>query len=270
VGWLWNRYDDERRAWVRVFETPLLDGGGQRNAYVHGSGPKPGPDGRFHLLWVWRETPDHATNNSLSYARTVGNDLNQWESAAGVPVEPPFTIENRELLVDGSPPGGGLSNVLHGMNWDSKLRVVVSFHKFDEEGKSQIYNARFLDDAWHVAQATNWDFVWGDAYKGRGALGINDHLRLSPVEAGGNGELTQYAWNRDDGGALIILDEESLSPIRVEDPPPAPEWRQAITKLESDFQVKPIPDLRRRIAPSRMTPGSSREIGFRWSLRQKE
>jgi len=246
---LLNRYDEERRAWVRVFETPLLDGAGQRNAYVHGSGPRPGPDGRFHLLWVWRETPDHATNNSLSYARTVGNDLHQWESAAGVPVEPPFTIENRELLVDGSPPGGGLSNGLFRMNWDSKQRLVVSFHKFDKEGVSQIYNARFVDDTWHVVQATNWDFVWGEAYKGRGAIGIYDDLRMNSVQPGDTGELTQYVWNRDDGGSLIVLDEESLSPIRIEAPRPAPEWRRAITQPESDFQVKPIPDLRRSGGP---------------------
>jgi hypothetical protein len=138
------RYDDVSRQWSRVLNTPLIDGQGERSAYIYGNGlPMPGPDGRWHLLWVWRETPDHATNNSLSYARTVGNDLTQWESAAGVPVTPPFTIENTELVVDGAPPGGGLSNPLNALNWDSKNRVVISYHRFDENGASQIYNARF-------------------------------------------------------------------------------------------------------------------------------
>jgi hypothetical protein len=247
---LLNRYDDESRDWVREFETPLLDGGGERNAYVHGpGGPMPGPDGRFHLLWVWRETPDHETNHSLSYARTVGNDLHQWESAAGVSVTPPFKVDDSELVVDGTPPGGGLSNVLFRMNWDSKQRVVLSFHKFDEEGTSQIYNARLIDDAWHIVQSTRWDFVWGETYKGRGALGIGEYVRMDSVDPRGNGELTQYVWNRDDGGALIVLDEETLSPIRVEDPQPAPEWRRALTKPESDFQVEPIPELRRSGGP---------------------
>ena len=56
-------------------------------------------------------------------------------------------------------------------------------------------------------------------------------------------------WNRDDGGTLIVLDEETLAPIRVEEPQPDPEWRRAITKPESDFQVKPIPSLRRTGGP---------------------
>ena len=248
-----NRYDEERRDWVREFETPLIDGAGERNAYVYGpGGPIPGPDGRFHLLWVWRETPDHATNHSLSYARTVGNDLHRWESAAGVPVTPPFTIENRELLVDGTPPGGGMSNVLRRMAWDSKQRLVVSFHKFDEQGVSQIYNARLMDDAWHIVQATRWDLVWGEAYKGAGALGVDDYLRMDSVQPGEKGELTQKVWSRDDGAAVIVLDEETLSPIRLEDPQPDPEWRRTITRPESDFQVEPIAELQRSGGPMRV------------------
>jgi hypothetical protein len=51
-------------------------GYGKRNAYMYGTGgPIHGPEGRFHLLWVWRETGDHETNHSLSCARTVDNDL---------------------------------------------------------------------------------------------------------------------------------------------------------------------------------------------------
>lgn len=243
---LLNRYDDARRVWVREFETPLLDGRGERSAYIHGSGgPMPGPDGRFHLLWVWRETPDHASNHSLSYARTVGDDLSQWESAAGVPVAPPFTIDNRELLVDDTPPGEGISNSLFRMNWDSKQRVVVSFHKFDENGVSQIYNARLINGEWRAVAATRWDFVWGDTYRGYGALGISDYLRINSIHPSGNGELTQDLWNRDDGGKLIVIDEESLSPIRAEDPRPTPEWRRVIMEPESTFQIKPIPELRR-------------------------
>jgi hypothetical protein len=247
---LLNRYDDESRAWVREYESPLLDGQGARSAYVHGpGGPIPGPDGRFHLLWVWRETSDHATNHSLSYARTIGNDLHQWESAAGVPVSPPFGLNQRQLLVDGTPPGGGLSNVFQELAWDSKQRVVVSFHKFDAGGASQIYNARFSDGEWQTAQATQWNFIWGRAYSGQGAIGPNDYLRMERVRPIGNGELAQKVWNRDDGESLIILDEQTLTPLRVEQPPSDPAWRQAITMPESDFKVVPIPDLRRSGGP---------------------
>lgn len=243
---LLNRYDEARDTWVREFETPLLDGQGERNAYVYGAGgPLPGPDGRFHLLWVWRETPDHATNHSLSYARTVGDDLHQWESAAGVAVEPPFNIENRELLVDGTPPEGGLSNVFRSLSWDSQQDVVVSYHKFDDEGFSQIYNARMLDGEWHIVQATRWTLIWGDAYRGTGAIGPHEHLQMQPVKPGEAGQLTQWVWNRDAGASQLVLDEATLAPIRVEAPPAEPDWRRRLIQPESDFQVAPIPDLRR-------------------------
>ncbi len=243
---LLNRYDADRRRWARVFDTPLLDGRGEMSAYVHGpGGPVPGPDGRWHLLWVWRNTPCHSTNHSLSYARTVGKDLNRWETVGGIPVSPPFTIEHRELLVDGAPPGGGLSNVLFTMNWDSQQRVVVSFHRFDEAGASQIYNARSVDGTWRTVPASQWEFVWGDEYKGTGALNIGGAVRMERVAPTGDGELTQYIWNREVGGTLVVLDEESLAVLREERPRPTPEWRQAATRPESDFLVEPIPDLRR-------------------------
>jgi alpha-L-rhamnosidase len=62
-----------------LFDGPLLDGEGERSAYS--SGPQRGPDGRFHLLWMWRETPDAMTNHTLSYARS--RDLIHWETSSG-------------------------------------------------------------------------------------------------------------------------------------------------------------------------------------------
>ena len=46
----------------------LTDDEGLRNAYF--DGPHEGPDGGFHLAWVWRESPDAATNHALSDARS--------------------------------------------------------------------------------------------------------------------------------------------------------------------------------------------------------
>ena len=265
------RYDDDQRQWERVLDTPLTDGQGERSAYIYGGGmPTPGPDGRFHLLWVWRETPDHATNHSLSYARTVGSDLTQWESAKGVPVTPPFTIDNTELLVDGTPPGGGLSNPLNRIGWDSRQRVVISYHRFDETGASQIYNARFDGGKWMVVPATRWEFVWGESYYGTGALNIAGTVRLSGITPAGNGELTQTVWNREVEESIVVLNEDSLEPIRLESPQPV-EWQQILTRPESDFQILPIPDLRRTGGPMQVqlisdSDGSDLD-GVSWFLR---
>jgi hypothetical protein len=48
--------------------------------------------------------------------------------------------------------------------------------------------------------------------------------------------------------AIVVLDEETLQPIRTEEPQPV-EWRQELSVPESDFQVEPIPDLRRTGGP---------------------
>ncbi|MCC5925891.1 MAG: BNR repeat-containing protein [Bacteroidetes bacterium] len=331
------RYDTGTRQWSRLFDTPLLDGRGQMSAYTYGGGlPAFGPDGRWHLLWMWRDSPDHATNHSLSYARTVGNDLTRWESAAGVPVQPPFTIDNTELLVDPSPAGGGLSNPLMALSWDASHRAVMSYHRFDEAGASQIYNARFENGKWNIVPATDWDFIWGDSYSGTGALNIFGTVRLSGVEVSGDagrvagsdvnvnrdasrsangnsrvnsgqganrdagrsaygntrvnsgqgtsrdtyhavgpvvargdnqtGELRQTVWNREISETVVVLDEATLRPLRLEEPRPVM-WRKELRVPESDFQVEPIPDLRRVGGPMLVeiipdTEGNSRaEVG---------
>ena len=63
--------------------TPLVDGEGRGNAYF--VGPTQGPDGVFHLTWVWRDTPEAATNHDLSDARS--RDLVHWEKSNGAPLK---------------------------------------------------------------------------------------------------------------------------------------------------------------------------------------
>ncbi|WP_071891324.1 BNR repeat-containing protein [Hymenobacter sp. PAMC 26628] len=61
-----NRYDVKNQRWTRL-HTVLIDGQGQRNAYWQAAVDE---QGTFHISWVWRETPDVATNHDLAYARS--------------------------------------------------------------------------------------------------------------------------------------------------------------------------------------------------------
>ena len=61
---IFNRYDAQSRTWKRLLDRPLTDGRGKMNAYI--LGPHPGPDGYYHISWVWRDTPDCCTNHDLS------------------------------------------------------------------------------------------------------------------------------------------------------------------------------------------------------------
>lgn len=267
-----NVYDPETRSWAPAFDTPLLDGRGRMNAYVHGpGGPVPGPDGRWHLLWVWRDTPCHASNHSLSYARTRGADLGEWETAAGAPVAPPFSAGAEGLRVDPAGPNQGISNMAFRMGWDSRNRPVITYHKFDEDGNSQIYNARFDEEAgrWHRVQATDWAYRW-EPFAGAGA--IPSLANGSIVTPAGEGRLHQDV--RHDGKhERLVLDERTLETVARGAPPPSPAWRRHLLKPESSFMVPPIEPLRRAGGPMSVDliedKGGCDEEGVRYILRQE-
>ncbi|MCL2117190.1 MAG: BNR repeat-containing protein, partial [Planctomycetaceae bacterium] len=65
--WYCNRYDTTQKQWRRFLDKPLFDGEGEVNAYYHG--PITGPDGWFHLCWMWRGTPPRETKHLTCYVR---------------------------------------------------------------------------------------------------------------------------------------------------------------------------------------------------------
>jgi hypothetical protein len=153
---LFNAYDHERGEWRRLISEPLLDGLGQMNAYP--IGPLIGEDGYYHMSWVWRDTLHAETNHSLSYARSA--DLVNWQTAGGQPLVLPLTPYTQGVMVDPIPPKGGIINGSGQIGFDGDSRVVISYHKFDEEGNTQLYFARFEEGAWKIRQATNWNYRW--------------------------------------------------------------------------------------------------------------
>ena len=92
---IYNVYDTATSTWRHLLATALVDGEGKRNAYF--VGPTLGPDGFFHLAWVWRDTPDAETNHDLSYARS--RDLVRWERSDGSPLKLPITLARRRSSI---------------------------------------------------------------------------------------------------------------------------------------------------------------------------
>jgi hypothetical protein len=87
-----NRYDTEGRGWTQV-QSNLVSGEGARNAY-----PQACVDvkGVIHLSWVWRETPDVATNHDLCYARS-GDGGRTWTRSDGAAYTLPVTAATAEV-----------------------------------------------------------------------------------------------------------------------------------------------------------------------------
>jgi hypothetical protein len=157
-------YDPQTRRWRSLLDSPLVDGEGRRNAYF--VGPTIGPDGFFHLAWVWRDTPDAETNHDLSYARS--RDLVNWQRSNGAPLALPVTLASAEI-VDAVPVRGGMINNNTLVGFDDSSRAVITYHKFDAHGNTQVYLARREARGWRRVQLTKWrDFRWD--FGGRGSL----------------------------------------------------------------------------------------------------
>lgn len=73
-----NHYDTHTKKWTRVHSN-LIDGQGQRNAYWQAFVDR---KGIIHISWVWRETPDVASNHDMAYARSL-DEGKTWTKSTG-------------------------------------------------------------------------------------------------------------------------------------------------------------------------------------------
>jgi len=246
---IYNAYDCETERWRRLLDQPLLDGRGAMNAYP--VGPSRGPDGFFHLCWVWRDTYDCSTNHDVSYARS--RDLVHWETVAGMPIELPITIDTKGVVVDPVPAGGGAINGNTRVGFNAQRCPIVTYHKFDSEGKTQVYNARYEEGGWRIYQVSDWDYRWD--FSGGGS--IRFEVRVAAVSAGPDGALTQRYSHDKYGSGIWILSEADLRPVGSK---PAPiRWPRGLSKPESEY-----PGMQVRW---RSDVGASGESGIRYALR---
>ena len=84
-----NRFDHQQQRWQRV-QNNLLDGEGQRSAYWDMTLDA---NGVLHLTWLWRETPDVATNHDLHYAQSKDSG-STWQTLEGQPILLPITMQS--------------------------------------------------------------------------------------------------------------------------------------------------------------------------------
>ena len=245
---IFNAYDTSAKVWRRLLDKPLTSGQGKMNAYF--AGPERGPDGRFHLCWVWRNTPDCATNHDISYARSA--DLEHWETVAGAALTLPITVGGPEI-VDPVPPGGGAINGGVRFGFDSKNRVVIAYHKFDEAGKTQLYATRFEDGAWKSRQLSRWDYRW--EFSGGGSIVFEINVAAPRMRGAGRMEC---AYNHAQYGAgKFVLDEETLAVLETVADAPSP------TKEKTE-EADPQGLQARQAADVGVSPESDTRYELRW------
>jgi len=197
-----NHYDPDTLAWRRLHKEPFVDGEGLRSAYL--SDPVMGPDGYFHQAWIWRDTRHAETSHSPCYAKS--KDLVNWEAADGRPLSLPLRF-SPDTLIDAVGPGGGAINNNLKIGFDGVGRPIVSYHKFDVRGRTQIYNARLENRKWMIRQTTEWSSRW--EFGGGGTIPFLIHVH--PVQVDLQGHLVQWFQNAIEGEyEAWLLDAETL------------------------------------------------------------
>lgn len=88
-----NKYDTENGNWTRLHQN-LVDGEGKRNAYWQACVDA---KGFIHLSWVWRESPDVASNHDMSYAVSKDGGLS-WQKSGGSTYQLPITLASAEVV----------------------------------------------------------------------------------------------------------------------------------------------------------------------------
>lgn len=247
---LLDRYDATTRTWRRLLDTPLTTGrsdGESMNAYLQG--PLQGPDGWFHLAWVWRDTADCETCHDVCYARS--RDLLHWERSDAAPLDLPITPQGCEV-VDPVPAGGGLLNGLLAIGFDTADRPVLSYHKYDEAGRSQVFAARREDGRWRIRQTSAESGRL--EFSGRGSLPLS--AWVGPVSRAADGTLEQD-YLLSSGAGPWRIDPDSLAAVgRAASAPLIP---PALAAVES-----PWPGMQ---ANWQIDSGGDAEAGRRYLLR---
>ncbi len=209
---LYNIYDAVSQTWRRLLDQPLLSGEGLRSAYPYG--PVPGPDGYFHLVWVWRDSPDCASNHDLCYARSA--NLVDWETSSGTSLRLPITLAQSEV-VDPVPVNGGMLNGNTMLSFDADKRPLIAYHKFDEQGFTQLYYARLEDGAWRIYRGTDWRYRW--EFGGMGT--IQQDIKFRPLVRARDGFFLQWYEHAAYGPNILVLNEQ-LQPQGLLDAPMRP------------------------------------------------
>ena len=179
----------------------ILNGQGNSSAYA--KSPVPGPDGYFHMIWMWRNTTDVSTNHSLSYAKT--KDFIHWQNIQGANLAVPMTKQS-PTIVDPATVGSGLVNGIAAIGFDRAKRPVISYTRYDAARGNQLYLARGqTSGAWDRTRITRWNGVF--PVQGTGSLRFPFSVGSVKTAATGTLQLT-YTCNGQ--ARTVVVDEKSL------------------------------------------------------------
>ena len=95
------------------------------------------------------------------------------------------------------------------IGFDAEGRPVISYHKFDAQGKTQLYNARREATGWKIYQTSDWDYRW--EFHGGGSIPFE--VGFGPLTLAADGSLVQSYHHAHCGSGSWRLDPQTLKPL---------------------------------------------------------
>lgn len=139
-----SEYSLQEKTWKIIHEN-LIDGEGKRNAYPQATIDK---NGTIHLSWVWRSSPDVASNQDMCYARSFDGG-HTWQKTTGEQYTLPITFETAEYAAK-IPQNSELINQTSMAADDDGNPVIASYWTDIKSGVPQ-YHLIYLDrNKWKV------------------------------------------------------------------------------------------------------------------------
>lgn len=152
-----NRYNLRTSTWVRV-QNNLIDGEGKRNAYWQVAIDT---KGAIHISWVWRESPDVASNHDLCYAESIDGGIT-WQKSDGEKYKLPINAgnaeyalkiaQNSELINQTSMFADASGKVFIASYWRDENENVPQYHLVDNtNGSWRVRNLKFRKTAFTLS-----------------------------------------------------------------------------------------------------------------------
>lgn len=143
-----NHYDAKTQRWTQVHGS-LISGENKRNAY-----PQACVDakGSIHLSWVWRESPDVATNHDLCYARSDDGGKT-WRKSDGAAYALPITAATADIASP-IPQRHELINQTSMCADESGRPIIATYFRPRGEKVPQYFIVHHDGRAWRTLQVT--------------------------------------------------------------------------------------------------------------------
>lgn len=213
-----NRYSIASQKWINIQQN-LIDGEGKRNAYWQMCIDQ---KGTIHISWVWRETPDVASNHDMCYARSNDGGLT-WEKSTGEKYMLPINAanaeyackipQNSELINQTSMFANDKGNPFIATYWRDSSTAVPQYHIVFKTGNNwQSVDLGFRKTAFslggtgtkRIPISRPQIIAWSKDGKQSAAIIFRDAERGDKVSVAVNSNLQHGSWHVSDLTAMPV------------------------------------------------------------------